>query len=87
MLRWETQGKYPVFEMLLADRVCLFPRGIGLNHRMGEALVSHGMSQIVDFRECYREVMICMRRERAKSGAQDEAAVGRRTGAVDGTVS
>jgi hypothetical protein len=56
LLRWEKQERYPVFEALAADRIDLFPRGVGLNAKYGEMLHSLDLLRTFDFSEHYREI-------------------------------
>jgi hypothetical protein len=66
LIRWEKNERFPVFEALAADRIKLFPIGVGLNARLGEVLHSVGLLRTMDFCEHYREI-------KAVVGARAEA--------------
>jgi hypothetical protein len=54
--RWEAGATFPVFNMLVCDRAVLFPRSVGLNARLGQVLVSIGVSRTIDYREHYQSI-------------------------------
>ncbi len=56
LIRWEKKEVFPVFEALAADRIDLFPVGVGLNAKLGEMLDSVGLPRTMDFCEFYREI-------------------------------
>ncbi len=64
MLRWETHGKFPVFDMFFTDRAFLFPCSLGLNARMGQVLVQCGLSRTLDYREHYKSIVTAVTNKR-----------------------
>jgi hypothetical protein len=50
-VRWETKVESPAFDALFTDRVHLFPKGEGLNSKLGDVLVSLDLSRTLDYRD------------------------------------
>ncbi len=61
LIRLRKNERFPVFEAVAVDRIDLFPKGIGLNAKLGEMLNSVGLLRTMDFCECFREIGTVMR--------------------------
>jgi hypothetical protein len=63
LTRWELNKEATVFDVLVNDRVVLFPQGVGLNSSLGRTLVDLGFSRTLDYRSHTPTILTTMARK------------------------